>query len=142
MDLFQENNSKAIESDADEQLLILASFRQSIKLRSIKIQAPLVASAPKSIKLFVNNPSMDFSDAESATPTEAFTLKPSDWKAASGTPATTTLMLKFAKFMDVNTLSLFIASNQGDTASTSLQQLRFFGLTQQKTNMNELKKSG
>jgi len=54
-----------VESDADEQLLISIAFKAKVKVHSIAIKAPADGRAPKSLKLFVNKPSMDCSDGES-----------------------------------------------------------------------------
>jgi hypothetical protein len=57
--------SQIVASDADEQLLISIAFKAKVKVHSIAIKAPADGRAPKSLKLFVNKPSMDCSDGES-----------------------------------------------------------------------------
>ena len=58
-----------LESDADEQLLISLATMQSLRLRALRLKtdAAHAASAPKSIKLFVNRPTLGFDDAEVRT---------------------------------------------------------------------------
>ena len=96
------------ESDADEQLLLNIPFSQVVKLHSIAVAGSpddSGAFAPKTIHLYVNRPSMGFSDCESTKPTQTIELASAD---------ETTVDLAYVKFQNVHTLSVFIADNQGD----------------------------
>ncbi|GMH72986.1 hypothetical protein TrRE_jg617, partial [Triparma retinervis] len=77
--LFIGDDRLALKSDADEQLLIHITFNETVKVSGLKFTAFNTANldlqtAPKYIKVFVNRPSMGFSDAEDVEPTEEFEL--------------------------------------------------------------------
>lgn len=55
-----DDTSKFLQSDADEQLLLLIAFKGETKVRNFTITAPSDGSAPKSIKFFINKPDMNF----------------------------------------------------------------------------------
>ena len=101
------------------QLLLTIQLRQCYKLHSIKLAAPSDGSAPSTVKLFVNKVDMDFNDAEDLPPTQTLELK--------GTSAT--LPLQFTKFQSVNTITVFLENNQGDTESTALSRLEVRRIT-------------
>jgi hypothetical protein len=71
-----------VESDADEQLLISIAFKAKVKVHSIAIKAPADGRAPKSLKLFVNKPSMDCSDGESMVRAHAQEFPSPRWEVA------------------------------------------------------------
>ncbi len=50
-----------LESDTDEQLLIHINFSQAVRLSGIVIKSSVGDAAPKTVKLFVNQPTIGFS---------------------------------------------------------------------------------
>lgn len=130
----------AVRSDGDEQLLLFVEFLQKVKLREIGVEAAEAkeddTSGPATVKVFVNAPHMDFSDAEEAPPTQTLQLKEEDLQAGRRVP------LKFVKYQSVSSLTIFVESNQGDTDYSFLSRLRFFGQTLDGFNMNDLKPTG
>ena len=50
---------RVLQSDCDEELLIHIVFVQKVRLSGIQIKAPS-SNGPKSVKLIVNTPSLDF----------------------------------------------------------------------------------
>jgi len=64
-DLFKKEDSAYLESDSDEQLLLTVSFRGEMKINSLQLKAPNDGRAPKTIKFFLNQPHMDFSNTDS-----------------------------------------------------------------------------
>ena len=61
------SDSGYLESDCDEQLIISITFKQSVKVHSIKIKAP-GDKGPKNLKLYINQPrTIDFDMADSNT---------------------------------------------------------------------------
>ncbi|KAI2651667.1 Thioredoxin-like protein 1 [Labeo rohita] len=62
-------------------LLITIAFNQPVKLFSMKLLAPELAQAPKSVKIFINLPrSMGFDDAERSEATQMLDLSEEDYK--------------------------------------------------------------
>ncbi|XRB24436.1 PITH domain-containing protein [Pseudoscourfieldia marina] len=133
---YRDDAQLVCESDADEQLLLNIPFSQVVKLHSIAVAGSpddSGAFAPKTIHLYVNRPSMGFSDCESTKPTQTIELASAD---------ETTVDLAYVKFQNVHTLSVFIADNQGDEEVTKLSKLSIFGTLVQTTNMSEFKRVG
>ena len=54
-----------LESDCDEQLMLTITFNQAVKVHSLKIRGPSDGTAPKTIKIFANQPNeVDFDSGE------------------------------------------------------------------------------
>ncbi|XP_061334836.1 thioredoxin-like protein 1 [Pezoporus flaviventris] len=124
-----------LESDCDEQLLMTVAFSQPVKLYSMKFQGPDNGQGPKSVKLFINLPrSMDFAEAERSEPTQALELSPEDIREAGSIP------LRYVKFQNVNSVTLFVQSNHGAEATTRVTYFTFIGTPVQATNMNDFKR--
>lgn len=126
-----------LESDCDEQLIITIAFSQPIKLHSIKIKAP-EEHGPKTLKFFLNQPcSLDFDKAESAEPIQLVELQSSDL-LDDAKP----VQLKYVKFQNVNSLTIFVKDNQTGKDTTRINQLILIGSPVAATNMNEFKRIG
>ncbi|GAA5832691.1 hypothetical protein JCM3766R1_004300 [Sporobolomyces carnicolor] len=123
-DLLRGGGDKWLESDADEQLLLQIPINQSIKLRALRFTTLPSASksAPKSIRLFVNQASVGFDEAESHEPAQALELTEAQ---ASGQEA---VQLRFVRFQNVSHLSIFVASNQGEEDVTRIDKLDLIGV--------------
>eukprot|EP00250_Pteridium_aquilinum_P031783 c4425_g1_i1 orf=164-694(+) len=130
---YRDDEGLCLESDADEQLLIYLPFTQVVKLHSIVIMGPPDEEGPKTVKLFANRQSMGFSNVSDFPASDIITLSPEDLK---GKPVT----LKFVKFQNVRSLTIFIEDNQGSTDVTKVIKLALNGSTVETTNMKELKK--
>lgn len=61
--LFIGDDALVLTSNADEQLLLHLSFRQTIKLTSIAFGCPGDESCPDTVHLFVNKTNLGFSEA-------------------------------------------------------------------------------
>jgi len=130
-----EDNDKFLESDCDEQLILTVSFNQAIKIHSIKIKAPGDGHGPKTIKLFVNQPSsVDFDQAEGMEGVQKIDLTPDDITGEKVIP------LRFVKFQNVTNLVIFVANNQGDEETTIVNYFKFIGIPLSATNMSEFKR--
>ena len=72
----RENPGFFLESDADEELLIVVKFMQAVKISSIQINGTDEADhSPKEMVLFVNPmASLDFDSAKTDKPTQTITL--------------------------------------------------------------------
>jgi len=129
--VFQEEGHLA--SDSDAQILIYFPFQNTVKLHSIKIDALDDGSAPKTIKLFVNNTSLNLNLAERERATQEIVLTAKDINVV--------IPLKFVNFQNVNTLSLFVKDNFGNKDKTIIQRIIFIGQTRETTNMDNFSKA-
>mmetsp|Transcript_25317 Transcript_25317/g.75209 ORF Transcript_25317/g.75209 Transcript_25317/m.75209 type:complete len:198 (+) Transcript_25317:48-641(+) len=121
-----------LESDADEQLLLTIAFKGPMKVHSLQVDAPSDGRAPKEVKLFVNCPSLDFDDAEGRHAQQQLEL--------AAEQLGTRLPLDFVKFQSVQTLSLFVVSNQEEGEVSALSGVRLWGTAVATTNMTEFKR--
>jgi len=113
---------RSIKSDSDEQLLIIIPFNCHVKLHSLILEGP-DESAPSKIKLFNNQPNMDFSNASSLLPAQELTLTKQQTKQGSGI----VIPLKFVKFQNIQTISIFVESNHGNSEVTIITKLDLLG---------------
>ncbi|PVV02708.1 hypothetical protein BB560_002836 [Smittium megazygosporum] len=116
-------NDSYLESDVDEQLLISIAFNQPVKLYGIKIipAKDKVGNAPKSIKLYSNARNLGFSDAESIDATDSIELDSSYYNDPD------IIKLRYVRFQNTNTLSIFIENNIDDDDVTIVNQIVFIG---------------
>lgn len=87
---------------------------------------------PQEVKLFVNCPSLDFDDAEGRQAQQQLEL--------AAEQLGTRLQLDFVKFQSVQTLSLFVVSNQEEGEVSALSGVRLWGTAVATTNMTEFKR--
>ncbi|PNH10353.1 hypothetical protein TSOC_002935 [Tetrabaena socialis] len=132
---YREQDELYLESDTDEQLLLNIRFNQRVKLQSIVIKAIDADKAPKSVKLYSNRPHMGFSDTSSVPCAQELELTPAQLK---GDP----IPLKLVKFSNVDSLSVFVESNQGGEETTKLCKIALFGSSGEVFNVAEIKKQG
>ncbi|CAD6577824.1 MAG: hypothetical protein TREMPRED_002044 [Tremellales sp. Tagirdzhanova-0007] len=110
-----------LESDVDAELLISIPFNETVKLKAIQFFSGVSpAQAPKSIKLFINHTSLDFSDTESLTPAQEIELTPEDVKGNK-------VDLRFVRFQNVRSLHVLVKDNQEDEETTRVESLDVFG---------------
>lgn len=123
-----------LESDADEQLLLIVLFKRAVKLHTISLKINGKSSEqeynPHIVKLFKNKPAMDFSDAEDAKVTEEFDVSKIFKKDLSTSPSfdvtEVQFPLKFVRWQDVNCVTIFVQSN-GGAETTRIYGLTVFG---------------
>lgn len=73
-------------------------FNQPVKLKSLAIFSAISPEqAPKTIQLFINQPTLDFGDAANLVPTQEIVLSDKDVKGER-------IELRFVKFQNVNSL--------------------------------------
>ena len=110
-----------LESDVDPELLISIPFIDPVKIRSISIFSGVSPSqAPKTVKLFVNQLSLDFADADSLPPTQELDLTPDDTKGNK-------VELKLVRFQNVRSLHILVKDNQEDEETTRIDSIDLFG---------------
>ncbi|CAI9781698.1 unnamed protein product [Fraxinus pennsylvanica] len=124
---YREDESLNLESDADEQLLIYIPFIQVIKLHSIIIKGP-EEEGPKTVKLFANKEHMGFSNVNDYPPSDTAVLSEDNLK---GKP----VILKYVKFQNVRSLTIFIEDNQSGSDITKVQKIVLCGTTVDTTDM-------
>jgi len=130
LDSSQNVSDAFLVSDADEQMLLNIHFNQKVRIRSIVIQTKVAEQGPKELKIFTNRPSLGFEDVENADePETAQTLELSQEEVSLGKP----ISLRFVRFQNVNSLHIFIISNQGGTETTRIDAVNFFGSVNETT---------
>lgn len=124
--------SSYLESEADPELLAYIPFSQPVKIKAISIFSAISPEqGPKTVKLFINQPQFDFSDAESHEPTQELTLTNKDIKGDR-------IQLRFVKFQNVNSLHILVTSNQGDEETTRIDSLDIFGSVVHSTSKDKI----
>lgn len=123
-----------LESDCDEQLIMMVSFNQAVKLHSLKIYGP-AENGPKTVKMFLNQSrTLDFESAEHMEPVQELQLTKEDLTVGSVIP------LRYVKFQNVNNITLFVKDNQGGKETTRINYLCFIGCQAVSTNMSDFKR--
>ncbi|KAJ1460460.1 putative thioredoxin-like protein [Pelagophyceae sp. CCMP2097] len=118
----------------DHEIMMTFTFRESVRLHSINIVAPDSDAAPRTIKLFVNRTSIGFEDTDGPCE-QVLTLSAADMKKER------VCELKMAKFNYVNSVTVYVAENQG-AECTEISAISFNGQPLQKMDMKEFKKVG
>lgn len=115
------NDQPALESDADEQLLMHVPFAGSCKLYSIIVRTSDSDSAPQTLKLFRNREDMDFTLASDMKPTQKLTLPKSNDVAE--------IPLNRALWNGTTSINLFFEDNHsgGEEDVTRISYLGFKG---------------
>ncbi|KAL4074608.1 PITH domain-containing protein [Scleroderma yunnanense] len=108
-------------SDADEQLLINIHFNQAVRVRKLIIRCKTPSNGPKTIKLCVNKAAISFSDVEDSMFVQVLELSTDDLK---GKP----IPLRFVRFQSVNSLHIFVESNQGGEDETRIDAIDALGI--------------
>ncbi|XP_065852173.1 PITH domain-containing protein At3g04780 [Euphorbia lathyris] len=129
---YREDDGLNLESDADEQLLIYIPFNQVVKLHSIVVKGP-EEDGPRTVKLFSNKEHMGFSNVNDYPPSDTAIFTPD---TLQGKP----IVLKYVKFQNVRSLTIFIEDNQSGSDITKVQKIALFGTTVETTDMKGLKK--
>ncbi|KAL5663017.1 hypothetical protein ACJX0J_023125, partial [Zea mays] len=109
-------------SDSDEQLLIYIPFMQVVKLHSVLFKGP-EEEGPKTVKLFSNKEHMGFSNVNDYPPMD--TLELSSDHLIENKP----LPLKYVKFQNVRSLTVFIEDNQSGSDVSKIQKVALYGTT-------------
>lgn len=122
-----------LESDCDEQLIVAISFNQVVKLHSLRITGPK-ENGPKTVKLFKNQPgTLDFDSADSMEAIQTIDLSPEDLQDG-------VIQLRYVRFQDVSSVTLFIKDNQDGSDKTHIDYLGFIGTPVNATNMADFKR--
>jgi len=129
-----EKGSGYLQSDADEQLIIYLVFNQVVKIHSIRFDAPL-ENGPKNVKFYINQTTPpDFESCIDTPGVQELELTEDDLKEGNLNA------LKFVKFQNVLSLTIFVQDNQQDQNTTRINYLAIYGKPVATTNMNEFKR--
>lgn len=124
---YREDDGLILESDTDEQILIHIPFQQSVRLSGIVIKSTGdPGTAPRQVKLFVNNNVIGFAEATESTPAYALDLNEDQ---VSGE---TIITLPVVKFKNVNCLTFFVETNMDNGDTTTLEKIVILGEQGQK----------
>lgn len=133
--------TSSLESSDDAQLLLTLAFREPSKCKRIVLETSDDERAPKTLKLFVNTPNIDFAQAEDEKPTQTFLLvavgtsvaQQADDGAATARQIAyvreangklrAELPLYYVRFQQVTHLSLLVEDNAGDADTSLLHSL-------------------
>ncbi|OWZ47940.1 thioredoxin [Cryptococcus neoformans c45] len=119
-----------LESDVDPELLISIPFQDPVKLKAISIFSGISPSqAPKTVKLFINQPNMDFDDAENEAPAQELILTPEQVKGDR-------IPLRFVRFQNVRSLHILVKDNQEDEETTRIDSIDVYGAQGEKLDPN------
>eukprot|EP01084_Bolivina_argentea_P125430 222237_1 len=124
-------SNQYILSDADEELIILAQFQQSVNLQSIQFFASHIsnndidASAPKQLHIYkLDNMNKNFDDITSMKPDKSVIC--SNKKLRKGQKIKLKSTSKNAiKFKTIKYLAIYVESNQNDTEKTYITGIKF-----------------
>lgn len=131
--IFRDDEGLHLASDSDEQLLIYIPFMQVVKLHSALFKGP-EEEGPKTVKLFSNKEHMGFSNVSDYPPSDTLELSPNHLVENKPVP------LKYVKFQNVRSLTIFIEGNQSESDVTKIHKIALYGTTVDTTNMKDLKK--
>ncbi|OCK94563.1 DUF1000-domain-containing protein [Cenococcum geophilum 1.58] len=110
-----------LKSAADEQILMIVPFTGQVRLHSILLRSSPSPAAPKTLKVFINAPDLDFSTATELAPTQKFDLVQ--------TSEVQEFPVRRALFNTTRCLALFFEDNfsDGEEDVTRLSYLAFKG---------------
>ncbi|KAL8428160.1 hypothetical protein Efla_005503 [Eimeria flavescens] len=125
-------------ADEDPQLFISLGFSVPVRLTGLRLAAPRGSlesgkGPPKRIRLFQNDPTKSFADAETDAATDEFEL-PEDESIESGI----SLPLRSVRYKNVASLQIFIAENGGADA-TKISALDVYGSPTDSLQMKDWK---
>ncbi|KAI9597724.1 galactose-binding domain-like protein [Syncephalis fuscata] len=115
---WHERNSTTplLESDSDEQLIVIVPFTGMVKLKSILIKTGRGDVAPSRLSVFVNRDDVDFDTVNDVEATQT-------WELANNADDVCEYHTRLAKFSSVRSVTLFFPENFGD----DITQLTFLG---------------
>ncbi|USW57465.1 Putative thioredoxin, Galactose-binding-like domain superfamily, PITH domain-containing protein [Septoria linicola] len=131
-----------IESDTDEQLMLYIPFQSTLKLHSLQITALPgdETTRPRTLHLYSNRSHvLGFDEAEDTPATQTVEIKESEWDEKTHTAK---VDLRFVKFQNISSITIFVADGQGDDEKTRIDRVRLFGESGEKRAMGKLEKIG
>ncbi|ORX71142.1 thioredoxin-like protein [Linderina pennispora] len=111
-------DDSVLESDVDEQMVLHVVFNQPVKLHSLMLKCA---------------DDVGFDDAEQGSETQAVEMTEETYQKGG------VVGLRFVRFQNVHSLSVFIEDNLGGGDVTALQQLAFIGTAVNTANMSDIR---
>lgn len=96
----------------------------------------VISQGPKTIRIFVNNPTISFDDAGSLEPAHEAELTEAQ---VSGKEA---LQLRFVRFQAVTSISIFVKDNQEGGDITRIDKIELIGSEVNHTDVGKLDRGG
>ncbi|KXS14964.1 thioredoxin-domain-containing protein [Gonapodya prolifera JEL478] len=131
-----------LESDSDEQLIVVVPFNQNVRVHSMRVTGPK-DKVPRTFKTYVNRTNLGFDEADSGgvAETEVLTLPEKDYvPAGEGDLVTALVGLRYVRYQNVQSVILFIKDNMGDEETTQVNRIVFYGTPVETTKMSDLRK--
>ncbi|KAG2018094.1 hypothetical protein CC2G_007544 [Coprinopsis cinerea AmutBmut pab1-1] len=119
------DETKYLESDADDQLIIRIPFTGNVKLRSLLLKAGPGEKTPEKIILFASEPNLDFDSVNEKKPSQ-------ELEVAQGSEVGE-YPLRTVKFNNISSITLFIPAAQGDDV-TRIYYVGFLGHWQKRND--------
>ena len=119
----------ALKSDTDEQIVLHLAFAQTCSLNKLVFGVPNDDTAPGTVKLFLNQNNIGFSDANEMKPIQICQLTPGQ---------EITIDLSPAKWSRTESITIFVQDNHGSSIS-SLHSIRIYGSAVMNSANGELK---
>jgi len=119
------DGEECLKSDCDAELLLQLGFKNLVAIKSIKFVSPQDGSGPKEVKLLINQQNLGFDEARSNKAAQQLVLKPENLL-----PDAKPITLSLVNFIKVDTLTIFITSNQEDKQHTTISRLIINGKKQ------------
>ncbi|WOO78509.1 PITH domain-containing protein [Vanrija pseudolonga] len=116
----REDETKWLESELDDSLILQIPFTASVALRSITLKAGHGGFCPSHMRVFANAPGLDFADAESKQPTQEFEVV----QVREGAE----YQVKAAKFASLTSLALHFPHNESEGDDEETTRVYYVGL--------------
>ncbi|KAI0747783.1 PITH domain-containing protein [Daedaleopsis nitida] len=131
------NSSAYILSDADAELILNIHFNQTVKVSAIVLHTRDAALGPRELRLSKNKQALSFSDVQDDKGEQELVLGREDVEEGRRIP------LRFVRFQSVNSLHIFIQSNQEGGDETRIDAIDILGMPVMGTrDVSGLKKVG
>lgn len=132
---FDDGDALLASEDGDGDLLVKLQFRQPVKLAALRIEGKGdIDTLPDSVKIFQGKEHMGFGEGDDpATQEEQLNAEALTEKDGQ------TLLLKFVKFQNVQTLQLLFPSAESGRDRTFIKRIQLFGEPAQKMDMKDFK---
>ncbi|KAI8104810.1 hypothetical protein M9434_003362 [Picochlorum sp. BPE23] len=129
---YRDDGGLLLKSEVDEQILLHLPFVSPVRISRICFKSTVnPGAAPKSIKFFINRPTIGFGEAVESPAVHSLTLTE---ETLQGDP----IPLPVVKFRSVRCLTVFVESNMDDADTTIIQSIAIIGDNIQDLNVSAI----